>query len=270
MTSRSFNMAAGENFIQSSDLAYVEKIYAVKREGLGYDTNDPNRGYIYTPGSGRITFANQSNGESVFVMWEPGGGPAPPVCVPVSGSIAPPNGVEDVLYMYLSSLSGTTPFTLIINDNPGDFLIAVTGSMLRITKKYPVAGSHNIDITITNCNGGGSLNLTGTIVIEDVAEPNLQVSNIVLSGATVLDVLVNGTPMDLEAGSSIPIYTYGVAKGYQTGIANINVKITDLSFSGTGDLYKNGVLTETLPLSNGNNIFSTSAVTADNIQIILS
>lgn len=269
ITSKTYTLAQGANFISGSELAFAT-LYKVTRSGLGHDTTDPNRGYIHDEGAGKITFAipGGEGGEKVHVVFDPGSGPAPPVCVPVTGDINPPAGVEDQLYLYQKTLSGTAPFVLTINNNPEGFLITVTGSMLRITKKYPSEGTHTIDITITNCNGGGLLNYSGSITIEAITEPNILVSNLVF-GATVLGVQIDGAPMSLKPGDIIPIYPLSSASGFHTGFSLIVIKMADVLFGGTGTLYLNTVPIESIPLSNGNNIFTTPAVTADNIQIIL-
>lgn len=171
MVWREYETNVGGSYIQDVDLIYATKIYSVKRSGTGYERGFVNRGYIYSETDGRLYFnAVFEAGEKVFVWFETGGGPAP-VCVPVTGSASFPVGAVGTSYYYDLSLSGTEPFSLTVNTKPAWMTVVLTGSHVYFTGNPTSAGAQTIDITVTNCSGGGTLNIATSFEVYDPPPP---------------------------------------------------------------------------------------------------
>ncbi len=172
INARTYYPTDGSSSIQDNDLINVDRILTVHLEGKSYDPGPGARGFVYFPSDGRIVFNVVFEGApTVRVTWIGGGGPVI-VCTPVSGSITLPAGVTGQSYLYDTVLTGTPPFTLVVNDKPAWMTIAISGDHLQFTGTPDAAGSASVDIEITNCNGGGSQPLTGTVIVYDPPPPD--------------------------------------------------------------------------------------------------
>lgn len=272
-TSKTYLMAAGLNYIQSSDIIYTS-VYLVKREGTQYDkyiSGDGNRRYIYTPSEGRIYFSTAANtgGEKVYVLFKKTSfitGPIPGVCetVVIEDSVMP-NAVVGVSYSHAFPLSGTPPYVLNITNQPSWATVEISLFGVLTIMGFPdVPGSELLELSVTNCGGSVPLSKSFTTLPNSdnlfITSPSIsRITNV-----TVIPYVITGGSYPVSATSSV----YGIHNDY-TGI--ITVTTGPIFFPRVLRLQRNGITLETKPVTTSGNYSFASQVylSTDTINIIL-
>lgn len=270
ITSKTYNGAAGFNYIEASELLFTV-VYAVKREGTQYDryiSGSSNRTYIYNQSEGRIYFplAFNEGGEKIFVIFKGTGSAV--VCNPAALVFSNlPNGRVGVEYTGMIIFTGTLPFTLSGLSLPSWATADQLGTAVRITGTPDATGTDTISFNVENC--GQSLPFSEDIEILP-ATSNLGITNTSFSGAQIAGV--SGIPYTILTGSFPLVYGTGINASHGNYLGIVSVNVTSVAFPCTLSIYKNGVLQQSLSVTaNGTYNFTPFTIfTANTINIVLS
>lgn len=264
ITSRTYNMAAGSNFIEASELA-LTTIYEVKREGLQHDLfftgSITGRTYAYTSSLGRISFPNAAAflGEKVWVLYKSNTstGPITPACVAVGiTSTDLPNTTLGTPYAVFVPLTGSAPFTLSNVVKPAWLNIVIFGPVVQLTGFSNVLGIANVSFDVVNC-GGASASFSDSFQVLQ-PNPNFTIQNQV-PGALIQSL----TNLNFVAQSGLiyppPFQTLTGVHGAYAGIPTMSVTVGPFPF--TLRFFINSIPIQNIPVS-VNGIYPFTLVTS--------
>lgn len=267
------NGTAGLDYVQSPTLAFVS-IFRVALEGVQYTetTGAPgNLQFQYESSTGRIYFAAAFTGAVKVMVKYQASTDIITTCDPVVGTITLPNGTVGLPYSYSAPFTGTLPFVLNVTAKPTWMTIALVAANLEFTGTPDVAADTTVTLTLSNCDGGTVLAVSGSVHIDPmpVSPTNFTFSNVsflskILGVYGFAYVASTGSPTLLPGETCTGVFTDFTAA--------INVVVETVP-GGSLLLKKNGTTIQTISIpafGDGTKIFSSvSFVAADTLEIIL-
>lgn len=261
--SKTYNIVG--NQIQASELAYTT-IYVVKKDGIQQDLygTDPNRSYIYTKSTGKITFSTE--GEKAFVIYKetsPIVEPIPGVCEPVLLTSTPmPPGMVGQPYEYTLIATGSQPRTISNIVAPAWASVYPYGIIrIKVSGMPDTETTETVSFDVSNGCGTDSFSESFNVVSGTV--------NLFIAGRFLTAIIqsVTGPDYVLTSGS-LPAFANaeGIHDAY-TG--TISVRVTGIVFPVTLRLQRNGVVLEDIPVSS-NRVYvfaSQTYLSTDSISI---
>lgn len=251
--SKSYNTTAGLNYIEAPELT-LTTVYVVRRSGLQHDkyiSGDANRTYIYQSSIGRISFPVAFNdGERVLVIYEqtsPVIEPIPGVCTNVIiPAISLPDGLVGVPYEQSLMISGSEPFDFSVTSSPSWMVVSISGNIVTMAGTPDAEGTETVQFDISNCDGAGNQTFSESINVIDNTT-NFFVSNLAATPAKITKIIPKHWVVQT---GSLPIHSLQSLTAAHGGFTeSLSVFINGITFPYTLELYKNGSLLQTFPVT---------------------